>query len=403
MVYRIKYPCENVSTFGNEIPEKSCQMSTFVSAPRLTIKIFLLYLSTKNKNDMTNNTIDIFPRRLRQARLMRGFSLEKLSQSLSSSVTRQAINKYEKGLMKPDSRMLIALADALGVKIDYFYRPFTVEVDRVEFRRKPGFTEKMVLAIKERVRDELERYLEIEQLSDSSIDFTLPRKEVGTIEEAKAFAGEIRTLLGLGDDGISNVIEVLEDNGIKVIVLSENSDFDGLSGYANGKIPLIVLNGNFPAERKRYTALHELGHLLFDTPDDMPAKAVETICNIFASEMLLPSNVLTEKVGNTRHDISLSELTDIQRQFGISVDDIMLSLREHKVITDSRYSGFQKKKSTMPDFRALVEKSRVELEQPGRFVRMVYRALADEAITFSKAAVLLNTSVVKIKSNFQLV
>ncbi|MDE6560107.1 MAG: helix-turn-helix transcriptional regulator, partial [Muribaculaceae bacterium] len=75
---------------------------------------------------MTNNTIDIFSRRLRQARLMRGLSLEKLSQSLSSSVTRQAINKYEKGLMKPDSRVLIALAGALGVKIDYFYRPFTV-------------------------------------------------------------------------------------------------------------------------------------------------------------------------------------------------------------------------------------------------------------------------------------
>ena len=352
---------------------------------------------------MTNNTTDIFPRRLRQARLMRGLSLEKLSQSLSSSVTRQAINKYEKGLMKPDSRVLIALAGALGVKIDYFYRPFTVEVDKVEFRKKPGFTEKMAVAVKERIREELERYLEIEQLSDSSIRFALPRKEVGNIEEARIFAREIRSLLGLGNDGISNVIEVLEDNGIKVIELAENSDFDGLSGYANGQIPLIVVNGNFTTERKRYTALHELGHLLLITPDGLPAKTVEAICNGFASEMLLPSSVLTTKIGKNRHDISLSELTDIQRQFGVSVDDIMMSLREHGVITDRRYSGFQKKKSAMPDFRALVEKSRVELERSGRFARMVYRALADEAITFSKAAVLLNTSVDRIKSNLQLV
>ena len=57
----------------------------------------------------------------------------------------------------------------------------------------------------------------------------------------------------------------------------------------------------------------------------------------------------------------------------------------------------------MPDFRTLIEKSRIELERAGRFARMVYRALADETITFSKAAVLLNTSVDKIKSNLQLV
>lgn len=352
---------------------------------------------------MASNIPDIFPRRLKQARQMRGLSLEKLSQLLGSSVTRQAINKYEKGVMKPDSRVLIALADALEVKIDYFFRPFTVQVDKVKFRRKPGFTDKMAVAVKERVREELERYLEIEQLSDSSVDFFLPRKEVRTAAEAKAFAEEIRGLLGLGKDGISNVIEVLEDSGIKVIELAESDNFDGLSGYSNGKIPLIVVNANFPTERKRYTALHELGHLLLDIPSDVPAKMVEAICNAFASEVLLPSSVLIAKLGIVRHDISLSELTDIQKQFGISVDDIMLSLREHGVITDRRYSGYKKKKNAMPDFRALVEKSRVELEYSGRLARMVYRALADEAITFSKAAALLNTSVDRIKSNLQLV
>lgn len=69
---------------------------------------------------MNKQTNDIFSRRLRQARMMKGFSLEKLSQCVTPAITRQAINKYEKGLMMPDSRVLIALAAALGVKIDYF-------------------------------------------------------------------------------------------------------------------------------------------------------------------------------------------------------------------------------------------------------------------------------------------
>ena len=72
---------------------------------------------------MKKQVNDIFSRRLRQARLMKGFSLEKLSQVVTPAVTRQVINKYEKGLMMPDSRVLIALAAALGVKIDYFFRP----------------------------------------------------------------------------------------------------------------------------------------------------------------------------------------------------------------------------------------------------------------------------------------
>lgn len=334
---------------------------------------------------------------------MRGISLEKLAQSLAAPVSKQAINKYEKGLMKPDSSVLIALANALDMKIDYFFRPFTVEVDKVEFRKKSGFTEKMASAVKEHVREELERYLEIEQIAGSQVRFTLPRKEVRTLEEAKAFAGEIRQILALGNDGISNVIEVLEDNGIKVIELAENEGFDGLSGFANEEIPLIVVNGNFPTERKRFTALHELGHLLLDIPANVSPKEIESLCNAFASEILLPAVVLKSKLGNTRYDISLSELTDIQRQFGISVDDIMASLQELGVISDNRYTFFQKKKNTMADFRALVEKSRVELEKSGRFARMVYRALTDEMISYSKAAVLLNTTVDNIRTNLQLV
>ena len=69
---------------------------------------------------MNKQTNDIFSRRLRQARMMKGFSLEKLSHCVTPAITRQAINKYEKGLMMPDSRVLIALAAALGVKMVSF-------------------------------------------------------------------------------------------------------------------------------------------------------------------------------------------------------------------------------------------------------------------------------------------
>lgn len=352
---------------------------------------------------MNKQVNDIFSRRLKQARVMKGFSLEKLSQSVTPAITRQAINKYEKGLMMPDSRVLIALASALGVKIDYFFRPFTVEVEHVEFRKNPHFHGRMTNAVKERVREELERYLEVEQLCGCMNEFAMPHRRVFNVDEAVLHANEVRKHLGLGFDGITNVIEVLEDNGVKIIEIDEDADFDGLSGYANGIVPLIVVNGNFSAERKRFTALHELGHLLLDIPEEVSAKDVEQICNAFASELLLPVNVLKSKLGESRHDISLSELTDIQRQFGISIDDIMMALRSSNIISENRYSGYLSKKKRLPEFKKLVEASRVVSEGSGRFARMVYRALADEVITFSKAAALLNTSVDNVKLHLQLV
>ena len=352
---------------------------------------------------MNKDINNIFGRRLSQARQMKGLSMEELGSSLTPAVTRQAINKYEKGQTMPDSRMLLALGSALDVKPDYFFRPFTVKVDRVMFRKDSKFPEKKSGAIRERIREDLERYLEVEQLCGTQSEFSLPSVNISSTEDVTGYAAKVRSILKLGIDGISNVIEVLEENGIKVIEISEDESFEGLSGYANDNIPVIVVNDNLTPERKRFTLLHELGHLLMKFQSDLKAKEVENLCNIFASEVLLPSSIILSRIGLKRHDISLAELSDIQKQYGISIDAIMESMLRLDIITERRYYGYLKKKRSFPDFKAIVEQSMAIPETTGRFVRMVYRALADEIISFSKAAALLNTSVETVKRQLQLI
>lgn len=352
---------------------------------------------------MNKDQKNIFGRRLSQARQMKGLSMEELGSLLSPSVTRQAINKYEKGQTMPDSRMLLAFGSALGVKPDYFFRPFTVEVDRVMFRKDAKFPEKKSVAIRERIREELERYLEVEQLCGIQPVFPLRSENISSSEEVAPFANKVRSRLNLGTDGISSVIEVLEDNGIKVMEISEDKSFEGLSGYANDNIPVIVVNDNLAPERKRFALLHELGHLLMKFRNDMQPKEIENLCNVFASELLLPSTVLLSRIGIKRHDISLAELSDLQKQYGISIDAIMEAMRRLDIITDRRYEGYLNKKRSFPDFNADVEQSIAIPETTGRFVRMVYRALADEIVSFSKAAALLNTTVESVKRQLQLV
>lgn len=350
-----------------------------------------------------NPDANIFSMRLRQARVMRGLSLDALSKSVGNVISRQAIHKYEMGKMMPDSKILISLSKVLGVKVDFFFRPYRVEVGQLQFRKNEKFSNQNIAALKEKVQEELERYLEIEQLSGEHSQFELIRKSVESHLEARRLAIEVRESFQLGYDGISNVIEVLEDNGIKVIEVDEDDNFDGLSGFINGKIPLIVVNATLSPEQKRFTLLHELGHLLMLPTDNRSKKEIESLCNVFASEMLIPSSVIVKKIGDKRHDISLAELIDIQLQFGISVDALMGILRQQGVISESRFKTYNLKKNTIHSFRTEVEKSRTVNEKSGRFFRMVFRALADEIISISKAASLLNISVDRIQSQLQLV
>ena len=133
---------------------------------------------------MNKDHDNIFGRRLSQARQMKGLSMEELGSLLTPAVSRQAINKYEKGMTMPDSRMLLEFGSALGVRPDYFFRPFTVEVDRVMFRKDAKFSEKKSVAIRERVREELERYLEVEQLCGNQPAFLLQQARSNSICES---------------------------------------------------------------------------------------------------------------------------------------------------------------------------------------------------------------------------
>ncbi|MGM9803463.1 MAG: helix-turn-helix domain-containing protein [Muribaculaceae bacterium] len=348
---------------------------------------------------------NIFSIRLKQARIMRGLSMEGLCAKANNKISKQSISKYESGKMMPDSNSLILLSRALEVKVDYFFRAYSVSIEKIEFRKKSKLGTKQIDAIKQIVKDKLERYFEIEELTGINPQFKFSYDNISVIDEndVRQIASKVKNDWKLGEDGINNLIEILEENKIKVMEIDAPSSFDGLSGFVNEYNPVIVLNMNFCSERKRFTALHELGHLLLSFDDSISTKDIERFCNLFASEMLISSDIFMNKIGHNRHDISLKELIDIQKQFGISIDALMYKAKELNIITESRYSSFQKKKNVVEQFKRSVEESRSKEENCNRFVRLVYRALASEIISISKASVLLDTSVEDVRNQLNLV
>ena len=334
---------------------------------------------------------------------MQGFSMEQLCNKMNNIITRQSISKYEIGKMMPDSTTLISLSNALGVSVDYFFRPLTITIENVEFRKKSHLSAKQIDSIKEIVKDKLERYFEIESIFDIRTKFLYSALSILTEEDIYSISNQIKKDWKLGEDGINNLIEVLEENNIKVIEIDAPSSFDGLSGSVNSESAVIVLNQNLDAESKRFTALHELGHLLLNFDESITEKQKESFCNLFASEMLISREVFINKIGMNRHDISLKELQDIQTQYGISIDTLMYKAKSLNIITPNRYKTYFVNKNNKPQFKESVEMSRYKREESSRFERLVFRALASEVISISKASTLLNLSVNEVRNQLNLV
>jgi Zn-dependent peptidase ImmA (M78 family) len=343
---------------------------------------------------------EIFSKRLKSARTLAALSQDELVVKMGNIVSKNAISKYEKGEMMADGNILLALSKALNVKPDYFFRPFTVEIEKVEFRKKQKLAVKDVSAIKQNVTDFIERYIEVEQFLNIESAFANPlsKKAISSFKDVDEAATKVRSEWKLGLDALPNVIDLLEDKEIKVLEIDAPEEFDGLSGWADGKIPIIVINQNYNVERKRLTALHELGHLLLNIKDDVSEKDKERFCFQFAGAMLLPESTLKAEIGDFRSHFSIPELIALKEAYGISIQAIMARAKDLEIISEFQFVSFRKwishnrTEEGLGNYRGL--------ERAFRFKQLIYRAAAEEVISLSKAANLSNQKLAEFRKEF---
>lgn len=350
-------------------------------------------------------TNEIFAQRLKNARVMKCFSMDDLVNAMGNKISKMTISKYEKCQLSPSSTIIISLAKALNQPVDYFFRPFSVHIDSIKFRKtKSNLLVKQEKSIKENISDLIERYIKIEEICNTYVKFDSPVKEIISNEEqVKKSARSIRENWIIGNDGIVNVIDLLEEHGVKIMEIDAPESFDGLSSMVNDIYPVIILNKTYSSERKRFTALHELGHLALTFDSSVSDAKEEKLCHLFASEMLVSEDVFKKEIGEIRHDISYQELKAIQIKYGVSCDALMYKAKSCGVISGQRYKSFRIQKNRNPYFKKLVEKSLYSQEESHRFVSLVYKALSSELITISKAASLLNQSVEQVREDIALV
>jgi Zn-dependent peptidase ImmA (M78 family) len=338
--------------------------------------------------------------RLRLARAASGLSLRDLSDKLGNVVTAQALSKYEHDEMMPASPVLLGLARSLDVSPSYLMSSPEVVLEAVEFRRAElGARDQARLEA--RVIDTVQRYLTIEDiLNVASVDWERPRGApfpVGELAEADRAARSLRADWQLGIEPLPNFAEFLEEKGIKVLMERMPPEVDGLmcrvSWKGRGNVPVIVVNDHkwVSGERERFTLAHELGHLILDCAAEVPA---EKAANRFAGAFLMPAEVLWAEVGKQRDSLSVGELIELKRVFGVSLQMLVYRCRDLRIINDDLYRelfrDFKDKGWRDPPYE---EPAPVPIERPRRFQRLCLRAIAQKVVSESRAAELLNMSV----------
>ncbi len=350
--------------------------------------------------------------RIERARLMRGHSLRSLAEALNGQYSHTTLQKYEKGVLCPDTGVLGLIAQVLDVRVDYFLKQDGLKLETVEYRKHSKLGKKAQKQIEEEAFEFFERYLEIEEI------LSLPYEKLPTFDLRKYSdealpdaiedsADKLRELWDLGMNPIPNVHLMLEEHGVKVKFLDDRDGFDGFSSFAQTGdkiIPTVALSrkGEKDKARLRFTALHELGHLILTLPDRLSGQAKERACHRFANALLLPKHMFMKIFGQSRVKISVAELVAIKEEWGISCYATMIRARDLALITAGRFKSFCIQANKM-GWRKDEPGTWKGSESSSRFNQLVFRALAEEVITASKACGLLSLTGEELAESFEFV
>lgn len=339
--------------------------------------------------------------RLKRAREASGLSLRELEAAIHRQVSAQAIGKYERDEMMPSSTILLALAKALKISPEYLLSEREIELMGVDFRKAPHASAKEERTVEASVLDQVERYLELEELlpdvdqlwdAPASKAFTIHR-----IEDAEQAAAALRHRWMLGIDPIPIMAELLEDKGIKVIALDLPENVSGSKAFVCRQgcedVPVIVINQKHNGERQRFTLAHELAHLVLRSNDLSDAEQ-EKAADRFAGAFLMAKDMVVRLLGSHRTSISIGELVELKKIFKVSIASLVVRCAQLGILPKAAYGrlwaqikdlGWNSQLSTEP--------YRLPAEPPQRMERLCLRAVTEGAISEARAAELLNVSV----------
>jgi Zn-dependent peptidase ImmA (M78 family)/DNA-binding XRE family transcriptional regulator len=334
--------------------------------------------------------------RVREARELRGLTQAQLADRIAGfglEVDRSAIAhlEAEHNSAKPELRSAIATATDLPAS-------FFEDEDETEFpegtllfRARSDMTARQEAQAREWGKLLFRRTLLLSnQLRIPSV--TLPRLQGIEADQA---AHHARAALGLSPDRpIAHLLNALERAGVVVITVPLRMERrDAYSVWAGDPLrPVIVLMDGATGDRLRFSAAHELGHLVLHTAHPTRVPLIENEASRFASELLMPTGAM---VDDLVPPVTLTSLIPLKRKWGVSIQALVRRARAIGAINENQYTYLFQQIGRRGWRMREPEALDIPIEKPRAFRRMVeilygepldYRRLARDLRLFPHEA-----------------
>ncbi len=277
--------------------------------------------------------------RLTYARNRVGLSMQEIADCIN--VQRQYIHKIEtdKENKSLSATQIEIIADFLGVYPEFFSSENTKRIsnDKLHFRSVaiPKYVQEQakivaedVVSVCQFIRDfiaPLGLSFPIFDL-DEKIDSNNIQPDSLDVDEIESITTQLREILNLGGGPISNMVRILETQGIVVATAPEVSS--KVDAFCNDDFfPVVVRNNTKSGVRCRFDLAHELAHLTLHkgiTNDIIKYPEIENQANYFASSLLLPRSTFVSefpRFNNSR--VPWNALIAMKKRWRVSIASII--------------------------------------------------------------------------------
>lgn len=330
----------------------------------------------------------INPNRLKEARVIRGLTIDALASMLL--VSKQAVSKYENGKTNPSPETIMKISDILEVPISFLTKGDENLANHLN--KSPFFFrtlkttkkyEKEYAHIKLKWAYELDDALR--KLAGKDLLPNIP--DLSNIKGIEQKSIALRQYWGLGLEPVDNMVDLLENNSIPVFCINTNQvKIDAYSQYLDER-PIVVLNSSRgTAVRWRFDIAHELGHLILhknisksELDDPIKYEQIEKEANIFASAFLLPKDSFGVSIASDK----LTYFLKLKKKWKVSVAAMIYRAKSLEIISEEKAERLSKQISIKGWRKEEPGDSEISYERPSVVKNIIDGIVTDKVIASS--------------------
>lgn len=252
----------------------------------------------------------------------------------AAGMSQGLLSKAETGAAELDSGRLEALASALAVPLERLSAegpPRTV-LSACAFHRKRS---SLSVADAKRIRALLDlTRMQVEPLVSADARPLRLVRESPTgdgMVSPEDIARDVRARFSVSGGPLPNLVAEVEAIGVLVVGRHLGSaHLDAVGSWPEGRRPMFLVSNEAPADRRRFTLAHELGHAVMHP---RPVEEQEQEADRFASELLMPASDIRGDLVK----LTLARLADLKAAWRVSMAALLRRARDVGAISHYEY------------------------------------------------------------------